>query len=440
MSGAATSTRYAYRAMGAGSGVTQGEIEARDPADARERLRRQGLLAIEVREGGLRVGGARPAPRRESGRAAARQATGAAPSRGAGAAGSGVKAVRSGSWTRARAGAFGELALLLESGMALDTALETIVAIPKREPDREALRALAETVREGRTFAEGLRAMPDRFTPLQIAMTQVGEETGRLPLILRKLNEQEERTARLKQQVVSSLTYPAILMVVGALMMAAIVGLVVPRFTAMFEEIGVKLPLFSAIVIGLSRGLASWSPLLAALGAAGFLVLRSRWRKPEQRAAIERWILTKTPVGPLWWKQQAAGFTGAMGMMLTGGAPMLRALDIARTTWSSLELRNRLDGVIASMREGERLSEATRKAGLLPERSDKLLAVGEESGSLPRVFERVSESLENEVSGALKRALTLLEPAAILLIGLVVGAVVVAMLLAIFSINDMQTV
>lgn len=453
MSAAGTSTRFAYRAMSAGSGVTQGEIEARDIADARDRLRKQGLLALEVREGGA----GRLSPARGRGGPATKDTRGVAKGKGkvaasgagahasrtaAGASGAGdaVKPVRSAAWARARAGAFGELALLLESGMALDAALETVTALPKREQDREALRSLAEAVREGRTLAEGLRSMPERFSPLQIAMTQVGEETGRLPLILRRLNEQEERAARLKQQVVSSLTYPLILIVVGALMMGAIVGLVVPRFTAMFEEIGVKLPLFSAIVIGISRGLASWSPLLGAMGLVAFIVLRSRWRNQAQRAAIERWILVRTPVGPLWWKHQAASFTGAMGMMLSGGAPMLRALDIARTTWSSVEMRNRLEAVIASMREGERLSEASRRTGLLPERSDKLVAVGEESGSLPAVFERMSQSMEQEVSNALKRALTLLEPLAILLIGLVVGAVVVAMLLAIFSINDMQTV
>jgi type II secretory pathway component PulF len=155
---------------------------------------------------------------------------------------------------------------------------------------------------------------------------------------------------------------------------------------------------------------------------------------------MERWILTRRLAGPIWWKHQAAGFCGATAMMLRGGIPILRALEIGRTTWRSEELRRRLDRVINDMREGGRLSESARRHRLMPDVADRLLAVGEEGGNLPTVFERLSESLENEVSQRMRRALTLLEPAAILAIASIVAVVVIAMLLAIFSINDLQTI
>lgn len=423
--GSATTRRFTYRALGGGSGVAHGEIDAASPAAARDALRRKGLVALEVKPTGGR---------------SASGAAGLVAHRGA-ASGRAAKKVRAmGAWRRARAQAFAELSLLLESGMALDSALQTIVAIPSREEHREALLSLAKGVREGRTLAEGLRGSPAYFTPIQTAMAQVGEETGRLPEILKRLNEQEERSARLRQQVVSALTYPCILLGAGAIMLAGIVGFVMPRFTAMFDEVGVKLPWFSALVIGASRRAADVGPIVLALALAGFFVLRARWRDDAKRAAMERWALERTPIGPLWWRHQAAGFTGAMGMMLGGGAPILRALEVARSTWGSVELRGRLDGVISRMREGKRLSDACREARLLPERSDALVAVGEESGALATVFGRMALAMEEDVSARLKRALTLLEPLAILTIGLLVGAVVIAMLLAMFSINDVQGV
>ena len=417
MTAAPSTQRFLYKAMGAGAGVTQGEIESTDGARAREELRRQGLVVIELRSASGRV--------ERSGAGAKKR-------------GSETKHRRDSAWRRTRAEVFAELALLLESGMSLDRSIATVSHVATKPAHQAALAGLAEAVREGRTLAEALRRQPEWFTPYQVGMAQAGEDSGRLPEVLRALNTQEERAARVREQLASALTYPVILLFLGVLTVAAIVSFVIPRFSEVFEDMEIELPLFSAVVISIAEGAGTWGPILLVLGLAGAFVMRARMRDEAQRAAMERWALEKTRLGPIWWKNQASVFCGAMAMMLRSGAPILRALETSRTAWTSVELRRRLDRVIASMREGSRLSDAAREARVLPFGADKLLAVGEEGGNLPEVFERIADSFETDVQSRVRRALTVLEPVAILAIGSVVGVVVVAMLLAIFSINDVQ--
>lgn len=425
MSIVTTNQRFAYRAMAAGSGVALGEVEASTLERAREDLRRQGLVVVEIRPVGAK------------GRAGARRDAGARSIRSHE---ENPRGAKSGAWRRVRGEVYGELSLLLGSGMGLDGALDSVVGIARKREHREALESLARSVREGRTLAEGVRDLKGWFPPVHSAMLQVGEESGTLPDALLKLNEQEERASRMRQQVMSALTYPVILLCAGTLMLAGIVGFVVPRFAVIFDDMQVQPPWFSRVVIDACLSAGRWGPL--GIGAFVVALLWLRWHVSDEgrRAGLERWVLERTPLGALWWKHQAAGFCGSMGMMLGAGTPLLRALEIGKTAWTSVELRRRLDAAVGTVREGGRLSESIRASGLLPDRMEKLVAVGEESGTLGRVFERLGDSLEHEVSARTKRALTLLEPAAILAIGLVVGAVVVAMLLAIFSINNLQTV
>lgn len=428
MSRAAANQRFVYRAMGAGAGVAEGEIDSTDSVRARAELKKRGLVVLDLRVAERAGGG--PAAR---GRVAPK--AGAAAGSGLGAASLRDRAA----WRRARAEALAELSMLLEAGMALDAALETVSAKPSRAEHRAVLERVARAVREGRTLAEAIRTEPDRFPTLLSAMAQVGEESGRLPMALRLVSQQAERAERLRQQVTGALMYPAILVVVGAVIMTLLVQFVIPQFVKIFEETGARPPLFSRMVIAAAQFAGAWWPALLAGAAALGLLLRARWRDENARSAMERWLIDRTPVGEVWWKKQSASFAGVMSMLLHGGTPMLRALDIARASWTSVEMRRRLDEVIASMRAGGRLSESVRQAGLLPDRADRLVAVGEESGRLAEVFDRLAEGLENEVGRRAKQALTLLEPAAILVVAVFVGAVVIAMLLAMFSINDVQT-
>lgn len=414
---------FVYRGMRPGEGVTTGEVTATDEHSARKALRDRGVVVLDLRPAG---GRARRAGAGSDGPVAAK--------RGLFARSPGQRA----SWRRVRAEVFAQLSLLIEAGMALDSALKNVVPIAKRPDDLASLEKLATDVREGRSLAEAMRDQPGRYDESHVGLTQAGQDAGKLPEVLRRLNEQEERAERLRDQLISSLMYPSILLFVLVLTVAAIVSFVVPRISAMFDEMDIEMPVFSRVVIGIARFAADYGVFFLVAMLLGSIYARVQWRKPDTRRAMERRIMSIGLIGPMWWKHQAAMFSGSMSMMLRSGLPMLKSLEIARSAWSSLEMRSRLDAVSSDLREGSRLSDAAGRHGLLPDRTDRLVAVGEESGNLPEVFDRMAESFESEVSSRLKRALTLVEPVAIVAVGLLAGTLVIALLLAVFSMNDMR--
>lgn len=413
---------FTYRGMRPGQGVTTGEVRAPDEQAARKSLREQGVVVLDLR----RADGASGRRRDAAQVVAKRGFLSRTPAQRA-------------SWRRARAEAFAQLALLIDAGMALDAALQNVTPIAKREDDRASLEKMARDVREGRSLAEAMRDQPDRYDESHVGLAQAGQDSGKLPMVLRQLNAQEERAERLRDQLISSLIYPSVLLFVLLLTVTGIVSFVVPRISAMFEEMDIRMPLFSRVVIGIAQFFADYGVIALVAALVASISLRAQWRKEDKRRAIERRLLGLGLVGPMWWKHQAAMFSGAMAMMLRSGLPMLRALEIARAAWGSVEMRARLDGAMRDVREGVRLSEAAERHDLLPDRTAKLLAVGEESGGLPEVFDRMAESFETEVSSRLKRALTLVEPIAIVAVGLLAGTLVIALLLAVFSMNDLQT-
>lgn len=417
------SGKFVYRGMRPGQGVTTGEVEAHDEASARKALRDRGMVVLDLRPAG---GRAARASRGDAQPIVAKRGLFSRP------------ASQRSSWRRVRAEVFAQLAMLLEAGMALDAALRNVVPIAKRRDDIESMERLATDVREGRSLAEAMRDQPDRYSEAHVGLTQAGQDSGRLPEVLRRLNDQEERAERLRDQLISSLMYPSILLFVLLLTVAGIVSFVVPKISAMFDELEVEMPVFSRVVIGIARFAADYGVIFLVAALLGSIYARAQWRKPDARRAMERRILAIGLIGPMWWKHQAALFSGSMSMMLRSGLPMLKSLEVSRTAWSSLELRTRLDAISSDLREGARLSDAAGRHGLMPDRTDRLLAVGEESGNLPEVFDRMADAFEGEVSSRLKRALTLVEPVAIVAVGLLAGTLVIALLLAVFSMNDMR--
>ncbi|MGP1309775.1 MAG: type II secretion system F family protein, partial [Phycisphaerales bacterium] len=397
---------------------------APDERTARKALKDKGVVVLDLR--------------RADGSARAKRGAGeAAVAKGGGLLGRLPK--QRASWRRTRAEVFAQLALLINAGMALDAALANVTPIAKREDDRASLEKMARDVREGRSLAEAMRDQPDRYDESHVGLAQAGQDSGKLPMVLRQLNAQDERADRLRDQLISSLMYPSILLFVLLLTVAGIVSFVVPRISSMFEEMEIQMPLFSRVVIAIARFCADYGVIFLVLLLLGSIAVRLQWRKPDKRRAMERWLMSLGLIGPMWWKHQAAMFSGAMAMMLRSGLPMLRSLEIGRSAWGSMEMRARLDAVMTDVREGVRLSEAAERHALLPDRTEKLLAVGEESGGLPEVFDRMAEAFEGEVSSRLKRALTLVEPIAIVAVGVLAGTLVIALLLAVFSMNDLQT-
>lgn len=378
-------------------GVAQGETRDRVLAD----LRAKSLLPVEVTEAGpgeASVGGP------------------------GGRVGSGARV----QFTRS-------VATLLEAGFPVDRALSVSAEICTDAVLRGVVQAVRQDVRGGHPLTEALAAHPRVFPPVYVAMVAAGERGGALGATFSRLADLQEEAAELRGQVVSALIYPALMLVAGGAAVLLLVFLVVPRFASVLEDAGGTLPWSTRLLLGATDVALRWGWLLALVVAAAAWGAYLWTRTPEGRLARDRLVLRLPAVGGLVHRLATARLARTLGTLLTGGVPLVSALDIARGTTGNEVLSRGLDAASRALREGRSFSGAVD--GVLPRLATQMIAVGEESGALPEMLLRVATVYDREVRDALKRAVSLVEPAMILLFGGVVGFVALAMLQAIYGIN-----
>ena len=396
---AATSVRYHYRAATAEGRVVEGEMRAASRQTALEELRRQKLYPVTIAE----VAPVATKRGRSLGRRAAVTL-----------------------WTRTAA-------VLLGAGVPLDRVLAFTTAQAGHDGLAEALKQVTRQVQGGVTLADALAAQRGFFPPLVIAMVSAGEASGSLDIIFERLAEHLEESAELRSQVKSALLYPALMAVVATIGVTVLLLFVVPRFTAILEDVGGTLPLSTRLLVGVSDALARWWWLLLALVAAGAFALRASFASPESRRAWHRRRLAWPWIGELELRYATAQFTRTLGLLLKSGAPMLTALRVARAAVPNLAIAAGVERAATEVSEGGALAPALQ--GTLPAVAIRMLAAGEESGRLEELCGRIAGSYDAEVRRALRNLVAMVEPAMILAFGLLVGFVALAMLQAIYSIN-----
>jgi type II secretory pathway component PulF len=265
------------------------------------------------------------------------------------------------------------------------------------------------------------------------AMVSAGEATGQLEAVFDRLATHLDEGDELRSQVRSALIYPALMSVVGGVGVLVLLGFVVPRFTAMLEEVGGTLPASTRLLVGASSVLTRWwwvwVPLLIASGYA----LLTALRRSDVERAWHRARLRWPWVGDLELKYATAQFTRTLGLLLRSGLPILPALKIARSTVPNVLLREGVERASASVGEGGAL--APSLAETFPRLAVQMLAVGEESGKLDELCLRIADTYDGEVRRAIRTTVALIEPAMIIIFGGLVGFVALAMLQAIYSIN-----
>jgi len=249
---------------------------------------------------------------------------------------------------------------------------------------------------------------------------RAGEASGQMSQVLERLVAHMERLRALRESVISATLYPAILLGVALLSLVGMLGFVVPQFERLFKDMGEALPLPTRIVMALGQGFRQHG-LLLAIAALLLGWLAWRWlRSPAGRAWWQRRALRLRVVGPLLYKYELTLFARSLGTLLGNGVPLLTALHIATETVGNLELRQPLAKMAPQVKEGA-----------------NLVRVGEETGRIGPMMLELSEVLDREVETGIKRALTLLEPILILLLGVLIAAIIVSILLGILSINDL---
>jgi general secretion pathway protein F len=330
-----------------------------------------------------------------------------------------------------------QLGVLLEAGFTLDRSLGILAGLSGKKKLRELIEDLIAQIRSGRSFSEALARFPDIFPPFYTNMVMAGEAGGFLEETITRLAAHLENAQDIKEEVRSAMIYPALLSIVGGSAVIVLLTFVVPQFTKIFEDMGEALPLPTVILLSISNGLVQyWWALLAVAVVAG-VVLRRYLHSESGRRAWDR-IRFRLPLfGKLFKETAVARFARTLGALLSSGVPLLNALQIVQGTLGSDSIAATVAAVRESARKGKGISGPLAQSEIFPPIAVHMITVGEESGKLDEMFIKIADRFDTEVRTTIKRLLSLLEPLLILIMGMVVGFIVIAMLVAIFSINEL---
>ncbi|MGH8593793.1 MAG: type II secretion system F family protein [Gammaproteobacteria bacterium] len=329
-----------------------------------------------------------------------------------------------------------QLATLLSAGLELDRCLGVMIDVAENETTRKLLLMLRERIRGGGSLSDAMQAQGDVFSSLYINLVRAGEAAGALELILQRLADYLEHAEAVRESVKSALIYPAILVTVATLSVVVLLTFVLPQFTALFEDMGATLPLATQLVIGLGDITVKYGWLgLAGVVAAG-LAIRRAFADPEKRYRWDAWLLKAPLISALIRKIQVARFSKTLGTLLGNGIHLVAALGIVKDTLTNRALAKGMDRVIESLKHGGGLAAPLAASGVFPADAVHMLRVGEETGELDKMLLKIADVYDKEVERAIQRLLAFLEPVLILGMALVVLAIIVPLLLAILSIND----
>lgn len=330
-----------------------------------------------------------------------------------------------------------QLATLFEAGLPLDRALSILEELAPDARMKSLVGDLLRAVRGGSSFSEALaRHHPRPFSRLYINMVRAGEKGGVLEITLRRLAEFLEARAAFTEAVVSALIYPAIIVGASAAAIVFLLTFVVPRFAVIFADLGQAVPLPTQILLAVSGGLRAywWAGALGAV--AGVIGWRVWTGTPEGRLAWDRWLLRLPLVGGISQKLEVSRFTRTLGTLLKSGVPVLGALAVVGEMMSNHVIARGVQRLGESVKRGTGLATPMGESHVFPPLTVHMVRVGEETGRLEDMLLKVADMLEADVRTEMRRIIGLLEPAVTLGMGLVVAFIVVAMLLAIFSINE----
>jgi general secretion pathway protein F len=330
-----------------------------------------------------------------------------------------------------------QLATLFEAGLPLDRALSILQELADGPRVKAIVTDLLHSVRGGSSFSEALaKHHPRPFSRLYINMVRAGEKGGVLEVSLRRLAEFLEARAAFNEAVVSALAYPLVITTVGAGAIVFLMTFVIPRFATIFQDLGQAIPLPTQILLNVSAALQSYWWVGAIVILAGVLAWRVWTGNPEGRLAWDQTLLRLPIIGHLTMKVETARFARTLGTMLKSGVPVLGAMGVVGDMMSNQAVGGAVSRLADGVKRGGTIAAGMQQHGTFPALAIHMVRVGEETGRLEEMLLKVADTFETDVRTELKRVLGLLEPAIILGMGVLVAFIVVAMLLAIFSINE----
>lgn len=330
-----------------------------------------------------------------------------------------------------------QLAKLLRAGLPLDRALTILISVNDEARMQALLSRIQERVRGGASLADALEDQPGVFSRLYLNMIRAGEAGGSLEVVLERLAEFMARSKALKDTVTSALIYPLILLTVAGLSVVILLTYVVPQFQSLFEDAGQALPLSTQVVIVVGEALRSywWVGVALIVLLIGFF--QRQLSRPETRYRWDRLFLRLPLIGDLIAKVEMARLARTLGTLLRNGVPLLTALSIVKEILTNRVLAEAVSEVAENLKAGQSLAEPLMEQGAFPAMAVHMIRVGEETGQLDDMLIQVADTYDDEVQTAVKRMLALMEPVLILGLGIVIAGIIMSILVAIISVNDL---
>jgi type IV pilus assembly protein PilC len=327
-----------------------------------------------------------------------------------------------------------QFSVMIDAGLPLVQCLEILASQQENKLFQKVLTGTRSSVEGGSTLSAAMKQYPKAFDPLYTNMVEAGETGGILDTILQRLSTYIEKNVKLKAAVKSALIYPVGVLTIAAGVIILLLWKVVPVFATLFAGLGVDLPLPTKIVIGLSHFIGSIFGLLIFVGVGAVIFgLKVWYGTPQGRFAIDTVILKLPVLGILMRKIAVARFTRTLGTLISSGVPILEGLDITARTSGNAVVERGLFQVRKALEEGKSLTEPLKETAIFPGMVTQMISVGEQTGAMDAMLQKIADFYEDEVDAAVKDLLTALEPIMIVFLGLVVGGVVISMYLPLFS-------
>jgi type IV pilus assembly protein PilC len=335
--------------------------------------------------------------------------------------------------TRELAVFFRQFSVMIDAGLPLVQCLEILGANQANPTFRKSLAGIRSSVEGGATLANAMRGYPKIFDDLSTNMIEAGETGGILDTILQRLAIYIEKIMKMRQAVKSALIYPVSVITIAVLVVGALLKFVVPIFANMFAGLGVPLPASTKFVIDLSRFIGDFWWMIIGGIVILVVVIKQIRKAPEGRIATDR-LLLKLPVfGDLLLKIAVARFTRTLGTLITSGVPILEGLLVTGRTSGNAVVQAALLNVRRSIEQGRTIVDPLRESKLFPNMVIQMIGVGEATGAMDNMLQKIADFYEDEVDTATKNLLTLLEPMLIGFLGVTVGGIVISLYMPLFS-------
>jgi len=331
-----------------------------------------------------------------------------------------------------------ELLTLLEAGLPLDRALNILLELTAGEAEFNAMIGkILEKIKGGAQLSDALEAQGPVFSRFYLNLIRAGEAGGAIEVVLDRLTKYLDSSKELRDTVTTAMIYPIILVIMAIGSLLLLLTFVVPQFTEMFDSAGKELPIPTQIVVGAADAIRSYWWTLVPLFALGSAWIRYQRSDPVRRLVWDGWMLRLPLFGELMLKFQVASFSRTLATLLTNGVPLLAALSIVKDTLDNRLVAQKLGLAVESLKEGGGMTAPLMEAEIFPSLAMQMIKLGEESAQLPEMLDRVATTYDKEIKISIQRLLALLEPILIVGLGIMIGGIIISILMAILSVNDL---